>query len=213
MPSIQVSADTSLIAKALGDLASSTIPKATAKALTETAFDGMRAGKAELQKSMTLRNRFSLAGIQVEKADPGASLASMQAAVGIEERRSYLIDHITGKRRKPGRAPFKAIPNEDVIRRGKTGKVPGRQRPKALLERVGETGKGRRDRYILVYEPDGESLFRYVKGQPEPQLVYFFRKSVHIRKTFDFLGAVEDKARQVYPRHFLQALKRAIRKA
>lgn len=203
-----------LLVAAMGEAATKAIPQATAKALTETAFEGMRAAKSELANSLTLRNRFSLAGIQVNKADAEASAFGITAAeVGIEERRSYLVDHVLGKRRKPAQSPFKAIPNEDFIRRSKSGKVPGRQRPKAMLDRVGETTKGRRDRYILVYEPDGESLFRYVKGQPEPQLVYFFRKSVHIRKgTFDMVGAVQKRAQAVYDRHFVKALDRAMKR-
>lgn len=210
---ITVDSNASQLAAILGGVAREQIPFATAQALTDVAFAGMQAAKSELEKSLTLRNRFSAAGIQVNRAEK-SDWPNTAAEVGIEERRSYLIDHVTGKRRKPKESPFKAVPNPKVVKRSKSGKIPARMRPKRLLDRAGHRVKGAAHRYIVSYESGGdEALWRYTKGDSTPELVYYFTKTARIKDTFDMPGAVRKRAADVYDDAIFNRLTKAMASA
>src|SRR5687768_13555724 len=99
---IDIETNADVIAASFGAMAADQIPFASAQALTSLAFDAQRANKSELARVMTLRNRFSQGGIQVNRAEK-ADWPNQQAEVGIDPRRSYLVDHVLGGSRTGGR--------------------------------------------------------------------------------------------------------------
>jgi len=101
-----------------------------ARTVNDLAFMARPRVVSELAESMKLRNRFSAAGIQVAKANPED--ASPEARVGIEERRSYLVDHVTGATRQGGRFGRAILAEESL--RGPTGRVPRGKRPGAMVK-------------------------------------------------------------------------------
>lgn len=208
---VSIESNARQIASIIGGLAHDQIPYATARALTDLAFTGMRAAKSDLEKSLTIRNRFSQAGIQVNKADKRDK--PITAEVGIEERRAYLIDHILGRTRKPKESPFQAIPQTDVVKRTKTGKIRGRQRPKAMLDRVDTNSRRSAYTYRLMKRGDAEALLRWEKGRDEPVVVYWFEKSVKIDREFKMDEVVQDAVAGDYERTFIRRLEQAVASA
>lgn len=192
----------------------SQIPFATALALTDVAFKAQREVKTELAASMQLRNRFSASGIQVNPAEKGR-LEDMQAEVGIEERRSYLIDHVLAGKRQGGRFG-RAILEEESLRSG-SGRVPKGKRPGALIAMANrakakgqERGRGQaKPKPFLIYSQSwgGELLMQRNGGQL--QVLYAFRKGVDIKRTFE----MDTTARTVVAASYYAAFERAMGKA
>lgn len=221
---IEVLSNAEAVADILGEVAREQIPYATAKALNDLAFDGMRAAKSELAQSMTLRNRFSQSGIQVNKADKH-DWPNVQAEVGIEERRSYLIDHVTGGQREGGRHGRAIL--ADTTLRNPRGRVPKRNRPGALIARSGKrraSGRrpGARDGQhspalpFMIYSRrwGNEVLVRRLGTSRYPlEILYAFRKHVAIRREFEMDLAVQRQVQANYNRAFGKALQRALRTA
>lgn len=212
MTLITVSSDASQLAKQFGRVFAMEIPFAVALALTDLAFMGQKAAKAELAQSFTLRNRYSAGGIQVNRAEK-LDWPHAQSEVGIDERRSYLIDHVLGKRRKPQRGPFKAVPDEDVVKRGSSGKVPAAMRPKALIKRINAKGNRSKTpvRYVLSYQGKGEALMRFTQGSSEPELVYWFTRSAWIKKRFNMPDSVQRAVAGQYDSALIRAFERSIK--
>lgn len=196
MSLVSIESNAAALAAALGDVAGTQIPFATARALTEIAFQAQRASKAELQQSFTVRNRFSASGIQVNPAER-SDWPSAYAEVGIEERRSYLIDHVLGGKRQGG-AHGRAILEQENLR-SKSGRVPAGKRPKALIERAmrakrqadaraafGGKSKDKRLPFLLHSSRWGNEVLAQRTGSERYPLriIYAFRKGVSIRPQF-----------------------------
>jgi hypothetical protein len=211
-----------LLARVLGDVQGEQIPYATAKALTEVAFGGQRAAKSEMAHSLKLRNRFSQSGIQVEKADK-ADWPVVFAQVGVEQRRSYLIDHIEGGKRQGG-THGRAILEQDSLRSA-TGKVPMGKRPAALIAKARQakrradaaqafTGKRPDKRLPFLFHSSkwgNEVLAQRTGSERYPlKIVYAFKRGVTIRREFEMDLAVERLVGASYYQAFERALRRAI---
>ena len=128
---VSIESSATALSFALGDLHGKEIPYATQQALNEVAFKTQRAEKSEMAHALELRNRFSQTGVQVNKADKD-DWPTTYAEVGIEEKRSYLIDHILGGKRQGGRHGRAIL--ADTSTRSRTGRVPSSKRPAALVE-------------------------------------------------------------------------------
>ena len=196
----------------------SQIPFATALALTSVAFQGQRRAKLELATAMQLRNRFSASGIQVNPAEKGP-LATMQAEVGIEQRRSYLIDHVTGGKREGGRNG-RAILEEETLRGG-NGRIARAKRPGALIAaakrakakaRARGAGQAKPLPFLLFSSRWGNEVLaqREGKGRYPLRILYAFRQGVTIRREFHMDIAVQQAVGASYYQAFEKAMRRAI---
>src|SRR5437868_14653176 len=171
------------VRKQIARVASDQLPFASALALTNVAAVGMREARAELGKYLVLRNTFSARGIQTDRANK-KDWPFQKSKVGIEERRSYLIDQVLGGQRTPKRSPFKGIPQTDVIPRGASGKMPANRRPKALIVMAAKPSR-RAVNYFLVKQGTRELLFQRARGAAA-RLAYVFSKRVSIKPRFAF---------------------------
>lgn len=211
------------LARTFGDIAESQLPYATAKALTDLAFQGQRESKTELRRAMNLRNPFSAGGIQVDPATKG-QWPRPEAQVGIEERRSYLIDHVTGGKRQGGTHGRAII--EDETQRSSSGRVPASKRPAALVAMAkkakrkadltaafgGRRRKGKALPFIFYSRKWGNEVLaiRMEKGRYPLRILYAFRKGVSIKREFEMDVAVRRTVQANYDRAFDKALRRAI---
>lgn len=221
MSTVSVTTNARLLAHVLGDVRGDQIPWATAKALTELAFTAQRAERSELARSMHLRNRFSQSGLQVNRAEK-ADWPATYAEIGIEERRSYLIDHVTGGKRQGGTHGRAILEDESL--RSSGGRVPAGKRPAALIARAKRAqhqgrlnaafgGKGRDKRLpFLFYSAKwgNEVLAQRTGDDRYPlRIIYAFRKGVSIKPEFH----MHETAQRVVGLHYAQAFNQALRRA
>lgn len=221
MTTITATTNGRLLAHVLGDVAGEQIPYATAKALTDVAFAVQRAEKSELARTFHLRNRFSQAGIQVNKAEK-ADWPATYAEVGIEERRSYLIDHITGGKRQGGTHGRAILEDEGL--RTKGGRVPAGKRPGPLIAKAKRAqrqahlaqafgGKTRDKRLPFVFfsaKWGNEVLAqRTGEGRYPLRIIYAFKRGVTIKREFH----MPEVGQRFVDAHYAQAFNRALRKA
>jgi hypothetical protein len=215
--------DAGALVAQLGELARTQMPYAHAQALTTLAFDAQRASKLELARAMTLRNPFSAAGLQVVRAEK-RDWPHQSAQLGIEQRRSYLIDHVLGAKRQGGRHG-RAIPADESLRSPR-GKVPKGKRPAVMIQRAGrrpggrrkgaKTGQHRTPLPFLLYASKwgNEVIARRMGPERYPLLiVYAFKRDVTVRPEFDMIGHARDAVGANYERVYGQALARAIASA
>jgi hypothetical protein len=221
MVPISVQTDAYLIASQFGAMAADQIPFASAQALTTLAFDAQRVEKSELARSLTLRNKFSQGGIQVNRAEKN-DWPNQSAEVGIEEKRSYLIDHVTGGTRQGG-SHGRAILADESMRNGR-GRVPKALRPRAQLKWANKNPKGGRPKgaktgqhstplpFLLHSSKWGnEVLAKRMGAERYPLLIiYAFKKGVSIKPEFDMVGIAERSVQGGYYAAYTKALKRAI---
>lgn len=195
------------IRKQIDRVASDQLPFASALALTNVAAVGMREARLELGKDLVLRNTFSARGIQTDRANK-RDWPLQRSKVGIEERRSYLIDQVLGGERTPMRSPFKGIPQTDVVPRGSSGKMPVSRRPKALIAKASKPSR-RAVNYFMVKQGARELLFQRAKGA-DARLAYVFAKTAVIKPRFQFAASVERAVRGSYAQELTKAIDRAI---
>jgi hypothetical protein len=220
---VSITTNATALAAVLGDTYGKQIPFATALALTDVAFKVQRTEKTEMAKSLQLRNKFSQSGVQVNKAEK-SDWPHTYAEVGIEERRSYLIDHITGGKRQGG-SHGRAILEQDNLR-SKSGRVPNAKRPAAMVARAmrakqqaelaktfgGRTGKDKRLPFLFDSRKWGNEVLAQRTGDERYPLriIYAFRKGVSIKREFEMDTIAQQEVGATYYQAFNKALRRAI---
>lgn len=219
---VEIRSNASTLAAVLGDVAGEQIPFATARALTDVAFKTMRVEKSEMAKALELRNRFSQAGVQVNPAEK-SDWPAIYAEVGIEERRSYLIDHITGGKRQGGTHGRAILEQENL--RTRTGRVPRGKRPAALVAKAkrtkrqaelrdtfgGRRGKDKRLPFLFYSRKWGNEVLAQRMGEERYPLriIYAFKRGVTIRREFE----MDVIAQREVGAHYYQAFNKALRRA
>ena len=205
---VEVKSNATQLGKALGAVGKKQIPYAIAATLNDLAFDSMREAKSELAESMDLKNKFSQSGIQINKADK-KDWPKARAEVGIEERRSYLVDHVTGAKRT-GNATHGVAVLQDTTLRSKTGRVPKGKKPGAMLK-TGRRMKGGSKPFIIK-KSDGQELIAMRTGkQRYPlQILYAFNRSVKIDKEFAMDEIIRSEVAAGYDRAFNKRMKQAL---
>lgn len=221
---VEVQTNATALAAVLGQVAASQIPFACAQALTSLAFESQRADKAELQHVMKLRNRYSVSGIQVNRAEK-RDWPNQQAEVGIEQGRSYLIDHVLAGKRDGG-SHGRAILGMESLRNAR-GRVPKAKRP-AMMIRKGARDRGGRTpgskngtrstpRPFIIGPTKGwnnEVLVQRQGAARYPlQILYAFRRGVQIKREFEMDVVAQHTIAGHYDAAFRKALARAIRTA
>jgi hypothetical protein len=223
MAYVEITSNAHALAHALGDVHGEQIPFATALALTEVAFNVQRQEKSEMARALELRNRFSQGGVQVSRAEK-SDWPVTYAEVGIEQRRSYLIDHIAGGKRQGG-SHGRAILEQADLRSG-SGKVPAGKRPRAMIERAmrakrqaelnkafGGKGKSKPAPFLLYSQQWGGELImqRTGPGRDDIKTVYAFRKGVAIKREFEMDEIAQRVVGLTYHQAFNKAMRRAIK--
>ena len=220
---ISVSSDAAQLARALGDTYGTQIPFATARALTDVAFGVQRQEKRGLELALTLRNKFSTSGVQVNPAEK-SDWPSTYAEVGIEERRSYLIDHVTGGTRQGGRHG-RAILEEEGLRSA-SGRVPAGKRPAALVAAAkrakqqaglrkafgGRAGKDKRLPFLFYSAKWGNEVLAQRTGSERYPLriIYAFKRGVSIKREYPFDVIAQREVGRSYYAAFDKRLRQAI---
>lgn len=220
---VSITTNASALAHALGDVAGKQIPFATARALTDVAFKVQRTEKSEMAHAMTLRNRFSQGGVQVNPAER-SDWPVTYAEVGIDERRSYLIDHVTGGKRQGG-THGRAILEEESLR-GSSGRVPAGKRPGALVAAAkrakqqagltkafgGRAGKDKRLPFLFFSRKWGNEVLAQRTGDERYPLriIYAFRKGVSIKREYPFDVIAQREVGRSYYAAFDRRLRQAI---
>lgn len=212
------------VEREFGRMGREQVPFATAKALTQLAFDGQRAGKTELERALELRNRYSATGIQVDPANK-AAWPNIEAKVGVEQGRSYLIDHITGGKRDGGTHGRAILEADDM--RSASGKVAKGKRPAALIAKAKYSKRkadlaaafgGRKRKaskplpFLFFSRRWGNEVLAVRTGEDRYPLkiLYAFRKGVSIKREFELDLAVQGAVLGNYKAAFDKALRRAI---
>ena len=220
---IAITSNAKALAHAMGDFSGKQIPFATARALTDVAFMAQRKEKGDLGKHLHLRNRFSAGGIQVNPAEKG-DWPHAYAEVGIDEKRSYLVDHVLGGKREGG-THGRAILEDESLRSG-SGRVPAGKRPKALIERArraarqaqltgafGGKAKAKVGGIVVIDSAKwgGELVLqRMAAGKDGLKLLYAFRKGVTIKREVPFEQTAEQVVAREYRGAFYRRLEQAI---
>lgn len=219
---VEISTNARGLAFALGDVAGEQIPFATARALTDVAFGVQRFEKSEMAKAMTLRNRFSQGGVQVNPAER-SDWPATYAEVGIDEKRSYLIDHVTGGKRQGG-AHGRAILEEESLR-GSSGRVPAGKRPGAMIQKAmrakrqgdlnrafGARSKDKRLPFLFYSAKwHNEVLAQRTGDERYPlRIVYAFKRGVSIKREYPFDVVAAREVSRSYYAAFNKRLRQAI---
>ncbi len=220
---VQVTSNAGELERQFGLIAREQLPFATAKALTELAFMGQRESKTELARAMELRNRYSTSGIQVEPATK-AQWPRSEAQVGIDEGRSYLIDHVTGGKREGGTHGRAILEAEDL--RSSAGRVAKGKRPAALIAAAKQAkrradakaafgGKARKGKNLpfLFFSRKWHNEVLAVRTEKDRyplRILYAFRRGVSIKREFEMDLVVGRRVQASYEQIFGKHLARAI---
>ena len=218
---ITVTSNAEALATVMGGLVRDQLPFASAQALTTLAFMGQRESKSELIESLTLRNRYSASGVQVNRAEKG-DWPNQRAEVGIEQGRSYLIDHVTSGKRQGGTYGRAILEDESL--RGSSGRIARKNRPGAMIKRArGGRRKGSKNGDQATPLPfiistsskwNNEVLVRRTGPERYPlQILYAFKRGVEIKREFEMDLAVRLAVQGNYTQVLGKALAKAIASA
>lgn len=187
---------------------------AAARALSDSAFVARAALVREVQAKFVLRNRYTERGFRVVKA----RRAMLEARVGTD--RDYLVDHVTGGRRRNRSIPTKAI------RRRPEQRVTRKRWPRRLLEQTDKhfmlgrrsPGRSRLARALparlrrMVEGGDRRLLFRRKRGKRKRglKLLYVIPRHIRIRRRLDWNGIVVGEHAKTYKTAYKRRLAEAL---
>ena len=189
----------------MSDIERKQLPYATARALTAVAKEGVEAVQGELRARFTLRNRYSERGVRSQFARK-ADWPRPFSRVGIDERRSYLADHVEGGIRRPQRAKWRAVPGVNN-RRTRTGKIRKADRASRSLRVPG--GRGRKK--YKAFERGNLILRRAGRGGRQLKVLHVTTSQVRIDARLPMEAAVTKVVQRRYGRHFNRELAAAVR--
>jgi hypothetical protein len=184
------------------------IPFAVKLALDATAFDGQRAVKANIEKKFILRNKWTVSGVRVKKANKARLISSVYMASG----RDYMMRQETGGIRTP-KGNSISVPQR--VRGKKSTKISKARRPTTLLNNTAKFFKvdvgnaDPRSRHLPpgIYQRMGGKKNRKLKMMyaSEPRTVY--RKRFGFEKTM--IGITKNKFGKNLQRSFDRAMRTA----
>lgn len=196
-----VSTNSADVSAAFGQLVKVELRKAEAIALTRSGFEGRDAVRASMSTVFTLRARGLLRAVDTQIADVRDN--PMSAKVGIRDdagmKTGFLVQHVTGRIRKPERAKTILVPTRRVQRTA-SGKIPSYFKPYNLLEEK---------RGFLT----DKILARRVKKERTIRPIFTRHASVRIRATWDFEGIVKRAFEKTFPEQWAREFPRAIARA
>lgn len=222
MRAIEIETNASALALVFGNMSADQVPYASANALTTLAFNAQRVEKSEIARHLHLRNKFSQSGLQVNKANK-ADWPHQQSEVGIEQKRSYLIDQVLSGQRQGGSHGRAII--ADLKLRNANGRVTGPNKPRALIKlALQRTNMGRKKGskngqrstplpFIIKSSSkwSNEVLVRRTSADRYPlQILYAFKRNVRIKRAFEMDTIAERVIAGQYYQVYAKALARAL---
>ena len=172
------------------------VPFAVAGALTATAFDAQRAIKANLAKKFTLRNRFTLSGVRVKKANKRTLMARVYFT---PQTARYMARQEFGATITPSGNSI-AVPMG--VRKDSSKRVTPAKRPRRILERA--------DTFRVVGRPEIPDGIYQRKKNGRLKMLYALENRVRIRPRFGFEKTVAGVAKNKIRGHFKRSQSRAL---
>lgn len=210
----------------LKTFASQSLPFATRKTLNDAAFQTQRIAKADIERSMVLRNRFTLQSIRVDQAR-GLSIRQQAAIVG--STADYMADQEFGATETARGSQGVAIPTsysagqaENAQPRTRLPRKPNKLQNIRLKNR-GSGSMTRKQRNLIAIQGAAESgnkfvflnlgrtkgIFRVVGGKRKPKIKMVYdlsRKSVRIPAN-PWLRPSYNEAARMVPAFYADALR------
>lgn len=185
---------TAQIENRLADMAGRQLPFVASLALNRTATGARDVVKGNLPSRFTLRNRWTVGGIQARTSTKTNLVAQVMAP-------GYMQIQETGGTRTPLESKLLAAPTDAI--KGKRV-IPKAKRPRALIE----SGKG----FILPLKDGSAGVFkRYGKKRGQIRLLYALTPDQSYDERFMFEADVEGYVKAQYSVHFADALFAALR--
>lgn len=223
-------ADMRRLAKDLGTFAARSLPYAARNATNALAFEGRKLWRANIEQAFTIRNRFTVGSLRVEKATAAASLDRIEATLG--SLAPYMGAQEFGSSKQVGGKT--AIPTSAAAgqpgARPRTKVVRAQNRMSALQlasQRVRSSNRKQRNaiairlarkagtKVALLETPKGKGLFRLMGGERRPSVRMLWRvggPSPSIPRTPTLertVVQVQGKAVGIYHEHLLKELRRS----
>lgn len=173
------------------------IPFATANALNDVAFDGMRAVKAQLPRYFIIRNTWTARGVRVRKARK----TNLESQVYFAPGRGYIARQITGGVKTSRGGRHVAIPQ--AVRPNAAARINKGKRPAALLKKPNA---------FVATIGGTEGIWLRPKRGPL-KLMYVFKTSVVVRARFPFSKIMRGVVTAKFDRAFGRQMQRALRTA
>lgn len=227
------------IERALDEIAKSQVPQATAWALNDTAYDGLKALQEEMVKVFDRPVRFTLNAFMVWRADKRTLKAVVKERPDVGPRHYLKVQGTGGTRPSTGvegllRARYggdivTAIPAGGAKRDAHGNWSPGErqqalsgigaQRDARSNTTAASSKRSRAKKRAEYFVPKPGSnlspgIYRRERGSGDLEKVLTFSsKPATYSKRIDYHEVVQRKTREVYASHFDAALKKAIRTA
>lgn len=222
---INIVMDTKATRKDLKFLERDQYPFALAVSLTKTAKGAQERVQRVSKRKFNIRSRYTLRNIRIEpssKADVRRGIA--ESAVFTDDRIvNYMVGHEGGQIRRGQKSRFIAIPGPALkkqVFRGAGGRVKKRFRPSVLLQGmsknragVNQKKKSRSRRAFIVSGKGNTSLIvrRQTVGNSKPlELLYTLKKTVDVKKNWDFEKNVRVSVKLNFKRIFEHEMRKAI---
>lgn len=179
---------TAQIENRLADMAGRQLPFVASVALNRTAVGARDLVKGNLPKRFTLRNRWTVGGIQARTSSKTNLVAQVSAP-------GYMQIQETGGTRTPLESKMLAAPTDAV--KGKRV-IPKAKRPRALLS----------DRAFIIRMRNGEAgvFLRYGKKRGQIKLMWWLSDDQQYEERFEFERDVHDYVQDRFNANFVAAM-------
>jgi len=196
------------VAKAFKDLQRRQLPFATARGLTILANDAKKAEAARMPQVFKIRSKRVPKGIRTKAAKKSDWPHNQKSVVGTLD--DFMVQHETGKTKRPIKSRNLAIPGRKANVRTKTGKVKKSKKPRTLL---GPT-KVKKKPFVVTFKSGKKAIVRRQKKKRLPLLtLYIFETKARISKRWKFRSSVKSLVQMRYEATMKRTLTDAVRTA
>jgi hypothetical protein len=208
--SVTIRIDIKDVASKLDALATSQLPFATARAITQTGLDFQKAEQARLAQQFTLRRADFVQKQGVKLIGGIATKAKPSITFGVDPKASFLDKFERGDQKTPTAGQFLALPTD--VRKSKRDLITASNRPRALISRLGAvTGAGG---VFVLREQRGKlppGIYQRVgRGGRNLKLLFAFETEAKTPPVLDFLSTFQRIVDQRWTINFNAALADAI---
>jgi len=193
---LRVSFDDKDVRRYLKRVQKKALPKATARALNDTAFAVKRKLEKVLPKYLDRPTPFTTRAFRVRKANRG-KLESIVHLAPIQD--AYLSYQIAGGTRRP-RGKVLPVPFKRNVRLNKYGNLPGGRNKTAKLLARKRAFSGEVKGIAGIWQRKGKRV----------KLLAAYEKVAQYKPRLPFFAVAEREATRVWPRHFRRRLLKAL---
>lgn len=185
---------------------------AASQALNDTAFVARGHLVRDLNKTLTIRRKYTERGFRVRKSNK----RDLTAWVGVHESRSYLTDQVTGGIRHDKAIPGPRVrknPRQVITRKRWPGNILNRYPHQYFVTPTRATAKSKMPRFMRdMANRDRRVVFRRMGGKRRNKLriMWTLPKTIRIPARFRFQRVVDLAMRYKYPRAFETRLRAAV---